>query len=91
MLLLLLFSHYVQVHSVLSTQSCPALCNHGLLDRLLCSMDSPGKNAGVDCHFLLQGTIPTQGSNLCLLHWQTDSLPLSHMGSPLYLSTYRCV
>ena len=42
-------------------------------------------------HFLLQGTIPTQGSNLGLLHWQMDSLPLSHMGSPLYLSTYRCV
>ena len=23
-----------------------------------------------------------QGSNLCLLHWQADSLPLSHQGSP---------
>ena len=23
-----------------------------------------------------------QGSNPCLLHWQTDSLPLSHQGSP---------
>ena len=25
---------------------------------------------------------PDQGSNLCLLHWQVDSLPLSHQGSP---------
>ena len=25
---------------------------------------------------------PTQGSNLHLLHWQADSLPLSHRGSP---------
>ena len=25
---------------------------------------------------------PDQGSNLCLLHWQMDSLPLSHQGSP---------
>ena len=25
---------------------------------------------------------PTQGSNLCLLHWQVDSFPLSHQGSP---------
>ena len=25
---------------------------------------------------------PTQGSNLSLLHWQADSLPLSHLGSP---------
>ena len=23
-----------------------------------------------------------QGSHLCLLHWQADSLPLSHQGSP---------
>ena len=29
-------------------------------------------------HSLLQGILPTQGSNLCLLHWQADSLPLSH-------------
>ena len=45
--------------------SCPTLCNpvdrsppgssiHG---------DSPGKNTGVDCHVLLQGIFPTQGSN----------------------------
>ena len=33
------------------------------------------------CHFLLQGIFPTQGLNLCLLHWQADSLPLSHLGS----------
>ena len=25
--------------------------------------DSPGKNTGVGCHFLLQGIFPTQGSN----------------------------
>ena len=34
------------------------------------------------CHFLLQGIFPTQGSNPHLLHWLTDSLPLSHQGSP---------
>ena len=28
------------------------------------------------------GTFPGQGSNLCLLYWQVDSLPLSHQGSP---------
>ena len=39
-------------------------------------------NTRVGCHFLLQGIFPTQGSNLCLLHWQADSLPLSHQGSP---------
>ena len=39
----------------------------------------PGKNTGVDCHFLLQGIFPTQGWNpllLCLLHWQAGSSPL---------------
>ena len=35
--------------------------------RLLCPWDSPGKDTGVGCHFLLQGIFPTQGSNLCLL------------------------
>ena len=51
------------------------------------SWNSPGKNAGVGCHFLLQGIFPTQGSNqhsLSLLHWQAYSLPLCHLGSPLY-------
>ena len=41
--------------------------------------DSPGKNTGVGCHALLQGTFLTQGSSprlLCLLHLQTGSLPL---------------
>ena len=27
------------------------------------SVDFPGKNSGVDGHFLLQGIFPTQGSN----------------------------
>ena len=36
--------------------------------------------------FSVSGIFPTKGSNLCLLHllhWQMDSLPLSHLGSPL--------
>ena len=28
------------------------------------------------------GIFPDRGSNPCLLHWQGDSLPLSHQGSP---------
>ena len=47
--------------------------------RLLCPWDSPGKNTGVGCHTLLQGILPTLGSNLhllCLLHSQVGSLPL---------------
>ena len=68
-------------------QSCPTL-----FDPMFCSPPSssvleflwnfPGKNTGVGCHFLLQGIFLTQGSNpslLCLLHWQSDSLPLHHL------------
>ena len=29
-------------------------------------------------HFSACGIFPDQGLNLCLLHWQADSLPLSH-------------
>ena len=44
----------------------------------------PSKNTGVGCHFLLQGIFLTQESNPCLLHWQEDSLPLSHLGVLFY-------
>ena len=30
------------------------------------------------------GIFPDQGLNLCPLHWQAVSLPLSHQGSPVY-------
>ena len=46
--------------------------------RLLCPWDFPGRNIGVGCHFLLQGTFPTQGSNPGVWHWQADSFLLSH-------------
>ena len=34
--------------------------------RLHCPWDSPGKNTGVGCHFLLRGIFPTQGLKLSL-------------------------
>ena len=61
---------------VLVARSSPTLCD---------PWDSPGKNTAVGCYSLLQGTCLTQELNpclLCLLHWQVDSLPLSHLGSP---------
>ena len=48
-------------------------------------MDSPGKNTGVGCHFLLQGIFPTQGLDLRLLrllHCQVGSLLLVPPGKP---------
>ena len=42
-------------------QSCPTVRPYGLQPvRLLCPWDSPGKNTGVGCHFLLQGILRTQ-------------------------------
>ena len=57
---------------------------HGLQPsvRLLCPWDSPGKNTGVGCHFLLHGIFPTQGSNLILPHCRQIPYHLSHQGSP---------
>ena len=63
-----------------SLQSCLTLCGSMDYARLLCPWDSPGKNTGVGCHFLLQGIFLTQGLNLNLLHllhWQVGSLPLA--------------
>ena len=50
----------------------------------------------MSCHFLLQGIFLTQASNLnllYLLHWQADSLPVSHLGNSIKLlpSTFRAV
>ena len=44
---------------------------------ILCLWDSPSRNTGVSCRFLLQGIFPIQGMNLCLLHLEVDSLPLA--------------
>ena len=52
-----------------------SLWSHGLQPaRLLCPWGFPGKNAGVGCRFLLQGTFLTQGSNLYLLHCRQQIL-----------------
>ena len=56
---------------------------HGLQPtRLLCPWDFPGKDAGVGCHFLVQGIFPTRGLNPGLLHCRQILYPLSHQGRP---------
>ena len=45
--------------------------------------DSPVKNTGVDCHALLHGIFPTQGSNPGLPHYRQILYNLSHQRSPL--------
>ena len=58
--------------------------------RLLSPWESPGKNTGVGCRFLLQRVFLIQGSSprlLCVWHWQADSLPLSHQGRSATVTT----
>ena len=56
--------------------------------RLLRPWNFPGKHTRKGCRFLLQRIFRTQGSNMPLLHWQADSLPLSHLGSPIRRYTH---
>ena len=55
---------------------------HGLLPtRLPHPWDFPGKSAGLDCHFLLQGIFPTQESNPGLPHCGQTLYHLSQQGA----------
>ena len=65
-------------HSVVSDSLQP----HGLKPpRLVCLWDSPGRNTGMGCYFLLQGIFLTQGSNLGLLPCRQILYRLNHQGS----------
>ena len=72
---------------ILVTKSCPTLC-----DPMNCSLSSSSVHGLIQQRILKwvaisssRGIFLTQGSNLCLLHllhWQADSLPVSHQGNP---------
>ena len=72
----------------LVAQSCLTLCDCVDCSPPDCSVhgDSPGKNTGVGCHALLQGIIPTQGSNPALSHWRQILYCPSHQRSPRILA-----
>ena len=81
-----LLQHGLILCVCLVVQLCLTLCDpmgssvHG---------DSPGKNTGVGCHFLLQGIFLAQGPNpslLYLMHWQVESLLLSPREAPWLIS-----
>ena len=92
-LLALVCKHLCAVLSaVLSCSVVPeSLQPHGLFPaRLLCPWDSLGKNAGVGCHFLLQGIFPTQESNPGLLYCRQILYWLSYEGShELSIATFE--
>ena len=68
-------SHIVDRRLVMPNSFVTPVCQDPL------SMAFPGKNIGVSCYFIFQRIFPIQGSIPHLLHWQIDSLPLSHQGS----------
>ena len=72
---------------VLSHFSCVRFSATSWIVRLPCPQDSPGKNARVGCHALLQGIFLIQRSNPHLLHWQARSLPLIPWGKPIQNKT----
>ena len=64
-------------------QSCLTLCDPSWTVASQAPLwNFPSKYSGVGCHFLLQRIFSTQESNLHLLNWQADSLPLSHLAFP---------
>ena len=70
----------VQLFATLMDYSPPGASVHGIFQAKI-----------LDCHLLLQGIFPTQGSNtyiLCLLHWHADSLPQCHLG--IHLKANKC-
>ena len=79
-------NHHV-AHLKLIQCARPTVCNPVDCSRLLCPWDSPDKNTGVGCHFLLQEIFPSQGSNPGLPHCRGILYHLSHQGSPGYKVT----
>ena len=76
---------YESMYACSVAKSCPALQTPWTV-ALQASL-SIGFSREEYCYFLVQGIFSTQGLNthvLHLLHWQADSLPLSHLGSPWY-------
>ena len=80
---------FTAICSVSCSVVCLILCD--FMDCSLsgsCPWDSPGKNTGVGCHSLLQGTFLTQGLNPVLLYYRRILYHLSHQGSPSTCNEY---
>ena len=69
-------------HVCLVAKLCLTLQPHGFI----CPWDSPGKNTGVGCHFLLQGIFCSKGSNLVSCIFCIGRWILYHWASPQFSS-----
>ena len=90
LLLPLTISGYWSLSCCLVAKLSPTpLWPHGLLPtRLFCPWDFRDKNTGVSCHFLLQGILPTQGSNTGVLHFRQILYHLRHQEIPYHTLNY---
>ena len=79
-----MFPH-VPYKSVKESESCSVVSNSLQPHVLYSPWNSPGQNTGVGSHSLLQGIVPTQGSNPGLLHCRRILYQLSHQGNPVGL------
>ena len=81
---IMLIQIYVLINGMcLVAQSCLTLCDPSDCSLPASSVhgDSPGKNAGVGNHALLQGIFPTRGSNPGRPHYRRILYHLNHQGS----------
>ena len=71
--------YILNTYSFMHAQSHLTPWSHGLqLTRLLCLWNSPGKNTGVGCYFLLQEIFPDPGIKPGSPALQTDTLPSTY-------------
>ena len=75
------YSGLITVESESRSVMSNSLCPHGLHS----PWNSPGQNTGVGSFSLLEGIVPTQGSNPGLLHYRWILYQLSRKGSPRIL------
>ena len=71
----------IQIYLYLASVMSDSLWPNGLYSL----WNSPGQITGMGSRSLLQGTFPTQGSNLGLWHCRQILYQLSHQGSPIFI------
>ena len=85
---LLLLDNIYYLSLSLVAKSCPTLVTPWTVARQVpLPWDSPGKNTGVGCHFLLQGIFLIQESNQGLLHYRQILYQMSYEGSSILQSS----
>ena len=79
-------ANFIRGGDGLVAKSCPTLVSPWeVATQVPLSMDSPGRNTGVGCHFLLQGIFQIQGWNPGLPHCRQILYHWTYQESPKIL------